>query len=141
MRRPFAVRTARPARPRTPSRILPNRDIPPVMHATIYHNPRCGTSRSTLALLEDAGADVTVIEYLKHPPTVAELSRLYAAAGLTPREGLRMTEPDAKALADADDATILEAMTINPIIIQRPIVETDKGVVLARPAEKVREIL
>lgn len=113
------------------------------MHATIYHNPRCGTSRSTLALLEDAGADVTVIEYLKHPPTVAELSRLYAAAGITPREGLRMTEPDAKALADADadDATILEAMTINPIIIQRPLVETDKGVVLARPADTVRQIL
>jgi hypothetical protein len=66
---------------------------------------------------------------------------LPAAAGITPREGLRMTEPDAKALADADDATILEAMAINPILIQRPLVETDKGVVLARPTDKVREIL
>lgn len=111
------------------------------LHATIYHNPRCGTSRSVLALLEAAGADVTVIEYLKHPPTVADLSRLYAVAGMTPREGLRMTEPDAKALDGADDATILEAMAINPIIIQRPLVETEKGVVLARPPETVRTIL
>ncbi|AIT05983.1 arsenate reductase [Sphingomonas taxi] len=113
------------------------------MNATIYHNPRCGTSRNTLALLNEAGADVTVIEYLKHPPTVTELARLYARAGISPRDGLRLTEPDAKALADsdADDATILETMTINPIIIQRPLVETDKGVVLARPPETVRTIL
>ncbi|MBI0473999.1 arsenate reductase family protein [Sphingomonas sp. MA1305] len=113
------------------------------MKATIYHNPRCGTSRSTLAILEEAGADVTVVEYLKHPPTVAELSRLYGLAGISPRDGLRATEPDAKALIDAgaDHATILDAMAINPIIIQRPRVETDKGVVLARPAERVRTIL
>ena len=113
------------------------------MNATIYHNPRCGTSRNTLALLTEAGVDVTVIEYLKHPPTVGDLSRLYARAGISPRDGLRLTEPDAKALAesDADDATILEAMTINPIIIQRPLVETYKGVVLARPPETVRTIL
>ncbi|RZL55829.1 MAG: arsenate reductase family protein [Sphingomonas sp.] len=113
------------------------------MNATIYHNPRCGTSRNTLALLTEAGVDVTVIEYLKHPPTVGDLSRLYARAGISPRDGLRLTEPDAKALAerDADDSTILETMTINPIIIQRPLVETDKGVVLARPPETVRTIL
>ena len=111
------------------------------MHATIYHNPRCGTSRSTLALLEAAGADVTIVEYLKHPPTVADLSRLYAIAGMTPREGLRMTEPAAQALDGADDATILEAMAIDPIIIHRPLVETEKGVVLARPADKVHAIL
>ena len=111
------------------------------MHATIYHNPRCGTSRSTLALLEAAGADVTIVEYLKHPPTVADLSRLYAIAGMTPRDGLRMTEPAAQALESADDATILEAMAIDPIIIQRPLVETEKGVVLARPADKVHAIL
>jgi len=111
------------------------------MHATIYHNPRCGTSRTTLALLQEAGADVTVIEYLKHPPTVADLSRLYAVAGMTPREGLRAAEPAAKALAHADDAAILEAMAIDPIIIQRPLVETEKGVVLARPPERVHTIL
>lgn len=111
------------------------------MKATIYHNPRCGTSRNTLALLTEAGADVTVVEYLKHPPTVAELSRLYARAGLSPREGLRMREEGAAALAEADDATILEAMAIDPILIQRPLVETDKGVVLARPPERVHAIL
>ncbi|AXJ94696.1 MULTISPECIES: arsenate reductase family protein [unclassified Sphingomonas] len=111
------------------------------MKATIYHNPRCGTSRATLALLEEAGADVTIVEYLKHPPSVAELSRLYALARMRPRDGLRVTEPDAKALSDAEDATVLEAMAINPILIQRPLVETDKGVVLARPPERVRDIL
>ena len=111
------------------------------MNATIYHNPRCGTSRNTLALLTEAGATVTMIEYLKHPPTVAELSRLYARAGLSPRDGLRMTEPAAAALADASDADILEAMTADPIIIQRPLVETEKGVVLARPPERVHAIL
>ena len=111
------------------------------MNATIYHNPRCGTSRATLALLTEADADITIVEYLKHPPTVAELSRLYARAGLAPREGLRTTEPAAKALATASDADVLEAMTIDPILIQRPLVATDKGVVLARPPERVREIL
>lgn len=111
------------------------------MNATIYHNPRCGTSRTTLALLQDAGADITVIDYLKSPPTAAELSRLYARAGITPRDGLRMTEAAAPALADADDATILAAMVADPILIQRPLVETPKGVVLARPADRVRTIL
>ncbi len=111
------------------------------MNATIYHNPRCGTSRTALALLTEAGADVTIVEYLKHPPTVAELSRLYARAGLSPRDGLRTAEPAAKALANASDAEILEAMAIDPILIQRPLVETGKGVVLARPPERVRDIL
>ena len=111
------------------------------MKATIYHNPRCGTSRATLALLETAGADVTVVEYLRTPPTVSELSRLYARAGMCPRDGLRMTEPAAKALADAADDTVLEAMAIDPILIERPLVETDKGVVLARPPERVLTIL
>ena len=109
--------------------------------ATIWHNPRCSKSREALRLLEEAGATVTVIEYLKKPPTVAELHRLYARAGLTCRDGLRSAEPDAKHLADADDATILEAMLVNPILIERPLVETAKGVVLARPPERVRDIL
>ncbi|GAA0677345.1 arsenate reductase [Sphingomonas insulae] len=111
------------------------------MNATIYHNPRCGTSRSTLALLTEAGADVTIVEYLRHPPTVAELARIYARAGLSPREGLRMTEPAARALVDASDADVLKAMAIDPILIQRPLVETPKGVVLARPPERVLAIL
>ena len=111
------------------------------MKATIYHNPRCSKSRQTLALLEDAGADVTVIEYLKTPPSREELKRLYAKAGMTPREGLRTAEEGAKALRTASDDAILDAMAADPILIERPLVETDKGVRLGRPPEKVREIL
>ena len=109
--------------------------------ATIWHNPRCSKSRETLALLEAAGAEVTVIEDLKRQPTVAELRRLYARAGITAHEGLRRGEPDAAHLADADEVTVLEAMLVNPALIERPLVETQKGVVLARPPERVFEIL
>ena len=114
------------------------------MKATIWHNPRCGTSRKTLAILEETpGVEVTVIEYLKTPPTHEELLRLYARAGMTPRDGLRAKEPLAaeKGLLNADDATILDAMMAHPILIERPLVETDKGVKLCRPQDKVREIL
>src|SRR5437870_8490406 len=111
------------------------------MKATIYHNPHCSTSRQTLDLLREAGADVTVIDYLKTPPSKAELARLYARAGLTPAQGLRTKEEDAKALAGASDEAILEAMAENPILIERPLVETDKGVRLRRPKESVYEIL
>lgn len=111
------------------------------MKATIYHNPRCSKSRQTLALLEDAGADVTVIEYLKTPPSREELKRLYAKAGMTPREGLRTAEEGAKALKTASDDAILDAMALDPILIERPLVETDKGIRLGRPPEKVNEIL
>lgn len=111
------------------------------MKATIWHNPTCGTSRKTLALLEEAGADVTVIEYLKAPPSRAELERLYGRAGITPRQGLRAKEPLAAGLADAPDAAILDAMMEHPILIERPLVETEKGVRLCRPQEKAAEIL
>lgn len=113
------------------------------MKATIWHNPKCGTSRKTLALLEEAGVDVPVIEYLKAPPSAERLAALYARAGIRARNGLRIKEPAAKALVDADasDATILAAMAADPIIIERPLVETDKGVRLCRPQERVREIL
>jgi arsenate reductase len=109
--------------------------------ATIYHNPRCSKSRETLALLEAAGADLTVIEYLKTPPSRAELARLYAKAGMTPTQGLRTAEDAAKPLKGASDDAILDAMAANPILIERPLVETEKGVRLGRPPEKVREIL
>ena len=115
------------------------------MRATIYHNPRCGTSRKTLEILEQSGAEITVVDYLKTPPSKGELRRLYERARITPREGLRAKESLA---ADLDllsgrvsDEAILEAMTANPILIERPLVETDKGVVLARPQDKVRQIL
>jgi len=110
--------------------------------AVIYHNPRCSKSRETLAILDETpGVEVEVVEYLKHPPSRDELARLYARAGMTAREGLRIAEDAAKPLKGADDDTILDAMAANPILIERPLVETDKGVRLGRPPEKVREIL
>lgn len=113
------------------------------MKATIWHNPKCGTSRKTLALLEEAGADVTVVEYLKETPAADKLEQLYRDAGITPQEGLRMRGTDAaeRGLPEADDATVLSAMAAEPILIERPLVETDKGVRLCRPQEKVQEIL
>jgi arsenate reductase (glutaredoxin) len=115
------------------------------MKATIYHNPKCGTSRKTLEILEQEGADVTVIEYLRSPPSKAELKRLYERAGIRPRDGLRGKEPLAQDLdlveGAVSDNAILEAMAENPILIERPLVETEKGVRLCRPQDRVREIL
>jgi arsenate reductase len=111
------------------------------MKATIWHNPRCSKSRETLALLEAAGADVTVVEYLKHPPARDALARLYTKAGMTPRDGLRTAEEGAKTLKNASDDTILDAMAADPILIERPLVETEKGVRLGRPPEAVKDIL
>lgn len=109
----------------------------------ILHNPNCGTSRKTLEILNDSDAEVTVREYLKDPPSRAELERLYQRAGISPREGLRAKEPLAAELGllDADDARILDAMVAHPILINRPLVETDKGVRLCRPQDVVRDIL
>ena len=111
------------------------------MKATIWHNPRCSKSRETLAILREAGAEIEVVDYLHNPPSREQLAALYARAGLTPREGLRRGEEAAKPLKDASDDAILDAMVANPILIERPLVETSKGVVLGRPPEKVREIL
>jgi arsenate reductase len=111
------------------------------MKATIYHNPACGTSRKTLEILEREGAEVTVIEYLSTPPGRDELRRLYERAGLSPAEGLRRKEPGAEDLASTDDETVLDAMIGNPRLIERPLVETEKGVRLCRPQDRVLEIL
>lgn len=113
------------------------------MKATIWHNPRCSKSRETLAILNGTpGVEVEVVEYLKHPPTRMRLADLYARAGITPRDGLRKAEDAAKVLPkDASDDMILDAMVAHPILIERPLVETDHGVRLGRPPEKVREIL
>lgn len=114
------------------------------MKATIWHNPNCSTSRNTLALLHDTpGVEVTVVEYLKHPPTKEKLAQLYHDAGMAPREGLRTRNTDAaeRGLTTADDAAVLAAMVADPVLIERPLVETEKGVRLGRPIEKVREIL
>ncbi|GAB5483134.1 arsenate reductase (glutaredoxin) [Sphingorhabdus sp. EL138] len=116
------------------------------MKATIWHNPKCGTSRKTLALLEEApGVDVTVVEYLKNPPSRAKLEQLYSDAGITPREGLRTRGSPAEEMGLTDDKAtadeILDAMATEPILIERPLVETDKGVRLCRPQERVQEII
>lgn len=114
------------------------------MKATIWHNPNCGTSRKTKALLEETpGIELTVIEYLKAPPSAEKLAQLYRDAGITPQKGLRLRGTDAefRGLREADDATVLAAMSADPILIERPLVETDKGVRLCRPQEKVTEIL
>ncbi|KQM19536.1 arsenate reductase family protein [Novosphingobium sp. Leaf2] len=114
------------------------------MKATIWHNPACGTSRKTLAILQDTpGVDLTVIEYLKMPPTAQKLAQLYRDAGITPQQGLRTRGTDAlkRKLPVADDATVLAAMAEEPTLIERPLVETDKGVRLCRPQDTVHEIL
>ncbi|MCK0129211.1 arsenate reductase (glutaredoxin) [Erythrobacter sp. F6033] len=114
------------------------------MKATIWHNPKCGTSRKTLAILEEApGVDVTVVEYLKAPPSREKLAQLYKDAGITPQEGLRIRGTDAKerGLPDADADTVLNAMAAEPVLIERPLVETDKGAALCRPQDKVHDLL
>jgi len=119
--------------------------MPQALKATIYHNPMCGTSRKTLEILRDSGADVWIREYLKNPPTRGELVRLYDQAGITPREGLRAKEPLADELGlnrpDITDDEVLDAMVAHPILIERPLVETRNGVRLCRPQDMVREIL
>jgi len=114
------------------------------MKATIWHNPKCGTSRKTLAILaETPGVDLTVIEYLKTPPSADKLAQLYRDAGITPQQGLRLRGTDAaeRGLPDAHDATVLAAMAAEPGLIERPLVETDKGVRLCRPQDTVHQIL
>lgn len=116
------------------------------MKATIWHNPACGTSCKTLAILhETPGVDVCVIEYLKSPPPRETLVRLYNRAGISPRAGLRIMGSPAEALGLTADGVsndaILDAMAREPILINRPLVETEKGVRLCRPQDVVREIL
>ena len=114
------------------------------MKATIWHNPGCGTSRKTLAILEETpGVELTVIEYLNAPPSAAKLAQLYRDAGLAPQQGLRLrgTDAEERGLLAASEAQVLAAMEAEPRLIERPLVETDKGVRLCRPQEKVLEIL
>ena len=114
------------------------------MKATIWHNLACGTSRKTLAILhESPGLEVSVVEYLRDPPTAAKLAQLYRDAGLTPQQGLRLrgTDAEERGLPDAVDAAVLAAMAADSRLLERPLVETDKGVRLCRPQDKVLEIL
>lgn len=111
--------------------------------AVIYHNPRCSTSRKTLEKLRENGVEPTVIQYLKTPPSRAELAQMIADAGIDVRTAVRKREAlySELNLADADDDQLLDAMAEHPILIERPFVVTDKGTRLARPIDAVDEIL
>lgn len=112
---------------------------------TIYHNPSCGTSRNVLAMIRQVGIEPRVIEYLQTPPTEETLKELLARMQNSARELLRTTVPefDKHGLADAGKSNqdIIDAMMLDPILINRPIVVTEKGVKLCRPSEVVLEIL
>ncbi|MEU7316095.1 arsenate reductase (glutaredoxin) [Streptomyces sp. NPDC007083] len=113
--------------------------------ATLYHNSRCGTSRKVLALLEDAGYEIEIVEYLKTPPDADTLRGLISDAGIRTGDAVRTKEAAYQELGlerpGVTDAELIEAMTAHPALIQRPFVVTDKGTRLARPAEVANEVL
>lgn len=115
------------------------------MNVTIYHNPGCGTSRNTLAMIRNAGIEPDIIDYVKNPPSREELARMIADAGLTVRQALRDKDaPYAELGLDNPDLTddqLLDAMLAQPILINRPFVVTPLGTRLSRPSEVVLEIL
>jgi arsenate reductase len=127
-----------------PGRVDPLGETPP-MNVTIYHNPNCGTSRKVLGMIREAGIEPAVIEYLKTPPARAELERMIGKIGRGVRGVMRRrgTPYDELGLDDPKwtDAQLIDFMLKNPILIERPIVVTPKGVRLCRPAESVQEIL
>ncbi|HWU97382.1 MAG TPA: arsenate reductase (glutaredoxin) [Oxalicibacterium sp.] len=115
------------------------------MTVTIYHNPACGTSRNTLALIRNSGEEPTIIEYLITPPSRTVLIQLIKDAGLAVRDAIRQKgTPYAELRLDnpaLDDATLIDAMLAQPILINRPFVVTEKGTRLCRPSELVLDIL
>ena len=115
------------------------------MDVIIYHNPQCGTSRNTLAMIRNAGIEPHVIEYLKCPPSRALLVQLLARAGLTPRDLLRQKETPYAELGLGDpalsDDALLDAMVAHPILIERPLVVSPNGVRLCRPSERMLDLL
>jgi arsenate reductase len=117
----------------------------PGMDVIIYHNPECGTSRNTLAMIRNAGVEPHVIEYLKTPPSREMLTRLIARMGISVRELLREKGTPYAELGLGDpalsDAQLLDAMMAHPILINRPIVVSPKGVKLCRPSEDVLDLL
>ena len=114
-----------------------------MIESVIYHNPRCTTSRKALELLRDNGIEPDVIQYLKTPPSRAELVKLIDDAGIDVRTAVRKRESlyAELNLDDADDDALLDAMVTHPILIERPFVVTPRGTRLARPLDSVREIL
>ena len=115
------------------------------MAITIYHNPRCETSRNALALIRAKGQEPRIIEYLKNPPSKSELQALIKRMGANVSDVVRWKEPLTKELGlekgKTPDAKLLDAMMKHPILINRPIVVTDKSVKLCRPSETVKELL
>jgi arsenate reductase len=115
------------------------------MSVVIYHNPECGTSRNVLAIVEAAGTQPVIIEYLKTGWTLPQLLGLFAAANLTPKAALRTTKSPAAELGllseTITDTELLEAMIEHPVLVNRPIVCTPKGVRLCRPSETVLDLL
>ena len=115
------------------------------MQVVIHHNPDCGTSRNVLKIIKDAGYDPVVIPYIDIGWTRPQLQALLAAAGLTPREALRTTKSPAEMLGllndNVDDEALLDAMLDHPVLVNRPLVCTAKGVKLCRPSEAVLDLL
>jgi len=115
------------------------------MSTWIYHNPECGTSRNTLAMIRQSGADPVVIEYLRTPPTRRQVMRLVTDAGLTLRDAIRQKDTPYAALGLDDpalsDADLLDAIDAHPVLLNRPFVVTPRGVRLCRPSELVLDIL
>lgn len=115
------------------------------MSTKIYHNPRCSKSRQTLELLHDKGIETEIIEYLNTPPSADELEKILIGLGMEPRELMRKGQDEYKTLGLDDESlsrdALIDAMIKNPILIERPIVITDKGVAIGRPLENVKKIL
>ena len=113
------------------------------MAVTIYHNPRCSKSRQVLEMIRATGGEPEVVEYLKTGWTKALLTGLFAKAGITPRDALRVKQDPAPelGLATADDATILDAMVAHPVLVERPIVVAGNQAAICRPPERVRVLL
>ena len=111
----------------------------------IHHNPACGTSRNVLKIIEDAGYSPIVVDFIKEGWTCSQLLGLFAAASLTPRQALRTTKSPAEELGLLDESVsddiLLDAMLKHPVLVNRPIVCTEKGVALCRPSEKVLDLL
>lgn len=112
---------------------------------TIYHNPKCSTSKQVLEAIEAAGHEPEVVEYLKVGWTKQQLKDLFAAAGVTPRQALRAKAAEAEELglldAKASDAKLLDAMIAHPVLVERPFVVSPKGTRLCRPKQRVQEVL
>jgi arsenate reductase len=107
----------------------------------IHHNPKCGTSRNVLAIIRATGVEPMVIDYLREGWTRPQLLGLFAAAGLTPQQALRANVPEAEGLEDADDEALIAAMVAHPVLVNRPIVCSSRGVRLCRPSEMVLDLL